>query len=187
MKLELYSADTSYRKAGEGCITRRSITCTLHILLGWSSQGRWDGQTCSRHVRWEMHTIVLLGNLKRRDDNIRTDLTEIVGRCGLDASGSEKGPVAEVFMTSWVTVSFSRRILLPGVSCMYSINGLYWTIYEWDMSLRRKLRSYGVLRSVDSVQWLKDVVVIRLSYMRNCGLYRVAWNWRCSWFHLNFE
>jgi hypothetical protein len=54
-----------------------------------------------------------------------------VGRCGLDASGSGYGPAdgpyehgnetfglikAMNFLSSWVTISFSKRSLLYGVS-----------------------------------------------------------------------
>jgi len=34
---------------GENCI----IYTLLHILIGWSSRGEWDGWTCSTHGRDE--------------------------------------------------------------------------------------------------------------------------------------
>jgi len=41
-------------EAREDCIMRSFITCMLHaILLGWSSQGRWEGRASSTHGRDE--------------------------------------------------------------------------------------------------------------------------------------
>jgi len=33
-----------WREAGEDCIMKNFITCTLHQILGWSSRGGWDGR-----------------------------------------------------------------------------------------------------------------------------------------------
>jgi hypothetical protein len=80
-----------------------------------------------------MHTEFLLEGLKRRgQDNIKVDLKEMVQECGLDSYGPGKGPVAgwcvhskeplgsiklRNFLTTCMTVSFSRRALLRGPSC----------------------------------------------------------------------
>jgi hypothetical protein len=62
------------QEAGENYIMRRFIMCTLEIiiLVGWSSQGWWDGWGiyCA-WSRWEMYIKYLL------EDKVKT----LLGRC----------------------------------------------------------------------------------------------------------
>jgi hypothetical protein len=65
----LYLRGRKWREAGENCTVRSFMACTLHqILLGWSSQGGWDGRGMYHsRERWEMNTIFSSGNVKVRD------------------------------------------------------------------------------------------------------------------------
>jgi len=33
-----------YQEAGEDCIMKSFVNCIFHQILGWSSQGGWDGR-----------------------------------------------------------------------------------------------------------------------------------------------
>jgi len=77
-----------WQEAGEVCIMRSFITCTLHqILLEGSNTGGWDGRCMEQEwERWEMNREFWWENLKGRtfgrpsrawEDNIRMYLMDI--------------------------------------------------------------------------------------------------------------
>jgi len=129
-------------KAGEDCTVRSSITCMLNqILLEWSNQGGWDGRGM-QHA-WEMRNAssIVVGNpegkrplrkrTRRWEDNIRVDRREIgwegMDRMHLTQKRDQRRRLVNTvtnlwvpykvgnFLTSWVTIRFSRRALLQGV------------------------------------------------------------------------
>jgi hypothetical protein len=60
--------ERKWQEAGEECIMRSFITCTLHqILLGWSDQGRWHATEHTAHIK-EMRNAykTLVGKLKEK-------------------------------------------------------------------------------------------------------------------------
>jgi len=110
------------------------ILYSLSALLGWPNQGGY-GWSCSTHCAYK----ILIGKSERNrslgrsrrglEDNIRMDVREtgwkgvnwkgpVVGSCehGNEPSCSIK------FLTSWVTISFSRKTLLRGINFLASYN-----------------------------------------------------------------
>jgi hypothetical protein len=133
---KFWDRHNQYKFRHFACLQTQFSICQLKNFLNLtvdgfknSSQFKYQAYTRGRHKKC-LQILVRKSERKRTLGRPRCKLEENirngVERCGLDASGSENGLTdtitvfrvpekAENFLTSWVTISFSRRTLLRGL------------------------------------------------------------------------